>query len=61
MIGIYHSHTKTVAYPSKKDCELAFYPEVNYVIISLENFDNPTFRVFKIKENKIEEEKIFIE
>ena len=61
MIGIYHSHSKTKAYPSKKDCDLAFYPEVSYVIISLENFNNPIIRAFRIIEQKnIEEEKIFI-
>ena len=60
MIGIYHSHTKTEAYPSKRDCELAFYPEVNYVIISLQDFDNPEIHTYKIIEDKIEEQKIEI-
>jgi len=61
MLGIYHSHSKSLAYPSQRDCEMAFYPEVSYVIISLRNFNNPDIRAFKIIEGKIEEEKIVIE
>ena len=34
MVGIYHSHPNSEAYPSARDVELAFYPEVLYVIIS---------------------------
>ncbi|MEK6646495.1 MAG: M67 family metallopeptidase [Candidatus Firestonebacteria bacterium] len=60
MIGIYHSHTKTEAYPSKRDCELAFYSEVNYAIISLQNFDNPEIHTFKITDSIIEEENVEI-
>ncbi|MCM8768049.1 MAG: Mov34/MPN/PAD-1 family protein [Candidatus Omnitrophica bacterium] len=60
MIGIYHSHSNTPAYPSQRDCELAFYPEVDYVIISLKDFDCPEIRSFKIIEGKIKEEKIII-
>ncbi|MGH7371247.1 MAG: M67 family metallopeptidase, partial [Candidatus Methylomirabilales bacterium] len=30
LVGIYHSHTHTEAYPSKTDVELAFYPEALY-------------------------------
>lgn len=60
MLGIYHSHSYSPAYPSWRDCEMAFYPEVDYVIISLKDFNNPEVRAFKIKENKIEEEKIII-
>jgi len=56
MIGIYHSHVESPAYPSAHDVELAFYPEVSYVIISLKDKDNPSVRSFKIKDNKISEE-----
>ena len=60
MIGIYHSHTGTPAYPSPRDCEMAFYPESSYVIVSLQDFNNPYVRAFKIIENKIEKEIIAI-
>jgi len=58
MIAIYHSHIDSPAHPSAKDLELAFYPEAIYIIISLQDFDNPHIQGFKIIENKIEEEKI---
>jgi proteasome lid subunit RPN8/RPN11 len=35
LIGIYHSHTKSPAYPSRTDAEQAFWPEAVYVIVSL--------------------------
>lgn len=60
MIGIYHSHAHVSAYPSQRDCELAFYPEVSYVIISLQTFNKPDIRSFRIIENKIEEEKLIV-
>ena len=60
MLGIYHSHSTVSAYPSSRDVELAYYPEADYVIISLKNFDTPEVRAFKIIEGKIEEEKIVV-
>jgi proteasome lid subunit RPN8/RPN11 len=60
MIGIYHSHPQSEPYPSAKDISLAFYPEVSYVIISLK-YKEPSVKSFKIKEGKVEEEKIEIE
>lgn len=61
MLGIYHSHVCSHAYPSVRDVELAFYPEVSYVIVSLEDKDNPRVRSFRIKEGKIVEEEVSIE
>jgi proteasome lid subunit RPN8/RPN11 len=58
MYGIYHSHPRTLAYPSEKDIKLALYPEVLYFIISLQNFDNPVIKAFWIKNGKIKEEEI---
>ena len=60
MMGIYHSHVKSQAYPSSEDVELAFYPEVSYMILSLQDLNNPVIRSFKIKEGKISEEEIKI-
>lgn len=56
-IGIYHSHPETNAYPSAHDVELAYYPEVSYLIISLKDIENPEVRSFRITEGRIEEEK----
>ncbi len=61
MIGIYHSHIASEAYPSSHDVELALYPEVSYVIISIKNKKNPSVRSFKIVEGKISEEELKIE
>ena len=35
MMGIYHSHPQSSAYPSKSDVELAFYSDAVYFIVSL--------------------------
>jgi proteasome lid subunit RPN8/RPN11 len=60
MIGIYHSHVASDAYPSTHDVELAYYPEVSYVIVSLRNKGNPRIRSFRIIEGNIEEEELKI-
>ena len=61
MVGIYHSHLETDAYPSAHDVELAYYPEVSYVIVSIKDRNNPSIRSFKIIEGKINEEELIIE
>lgn len=58
MLGIYHSHVASRAYPSQRDVELAFYQDASYLIVSLEKMDSPDIRSFKIKSGKIEEEPI---
>ena len=58
MVGIYHSHTESEAYPSARDLELAFYPDAYYIIISLKDNKNPSIRAFRIVEGKISEEEI---
>lgn len=35
LMGIYHSHPRSPAYPSPTDVEQAYYPEAAYFIISL--------------------------
>ena len=51
LLGIYHSHPRTAAYPSPTDIELAFYPEAFYFIISLEA--KTELRAFKIEESAV--------
>lgn len=60
LIGIYHSHTHTEAYPSKTDLELAFYPEALYFIVSLQKADAPVIRAFRIVDGEIDEEEAII-
>lgn len=54
MISIYHSHPNSPARPSKKDIEMAFYEDVNYIIISLQN-KIPVIKAFKIINNEFSE------
>ena len=58
--GIYHSHTHSQAYPSETDRRQAFYPEARYLILSLENRDEPQLRGFRIVEGEITEEDVDI-
>lgn len=60
MLAIFHSHIDVEAYPSKKDVELAYYPESSYIIISLSNQKTPQVRSFRIVEGKISEEELKI-
>ena len=46
LMGIYHSHPRTPAYPSASDVGMAFYPEAVYFIISLDpRIDLRAFRI----------------
>jgi [CysO sulfur-carrier protein]-S-L-cysteine hydrolase len=53
MIAIYHSHPHSIPYPSETDVKLAFYPEVSWIIISLNERDNPVAKAFRIKKEAI--------
>ncbi len=53
--GIYHSHPHSPAYPSATDVRLAFYPDVHYLIISLEVKEKPEVRGFQIVDETITE------
>ena len=52
LLGVYHSHPRTPAYPSSADVEMAFYPEAVYFIISLE--PRVELRAFRILDSEIE-------
>lgn len=60
MLGIYHSHVASGAYPSSHDVGLALYPETSYVIVSLKDKKAPLARSFKIADGKITEEELKI-
>lgn len=56
VVGIYHSHTKTAAYPSQTDINLATgWPDSVYFIVSLENPDEPYVRGFNIRDGQVED------
>jgi len=58
MVGIYHSHTHTIPFPSETDVKLAFYPEVLSVIISLKEEKNPLVKAFRVQKDAIYPEEI---
>ncbi len=57
-LAIYHSHTASEAFPSPTDVRLAFWPEAYYVLVSLQNAQEPAVRAFRILEGVVSEEEI---
>ncbi len=55
LLGIYHSHPTSPAYPSLTDLSMACYPEAVYVIVSLMKSDAPTLRAFRIVDREVSE------
>jgi proteasome lid subunit RPN8/RPN11 len=63
LLAIYHSHTRSEAYPSDTDVRIAggtaaLWPDVRYVLVSLMDEDNPQVRLFSITEGAITEEQL---
>jgi proteasome lid subunit RPN8/RPN11 len=55
LVGIFHSHTATEAYPSRTDVQLAAYPDAAYLILSLADLQAPTLRAFWIRDGRVAE------
>jgi [CysO sulfur-carrier protein]-S-L-cysteine hydrolase len=53
LVGIYHSHVSSPAYPSRTDAEQAFWPEAVYVIVSLAG--QPEMRGYRISDMTVSE------
>jgi proteasome lid subunit RPN8/RPN11 len=54
LLAIYHSHTKSAAYPSQTDVNQAVaWPEQVYVIVSLADPDAPDVKAYWLKDLKI--------
>jgi proteasome lid subunit RPN8/RPN11 len=54
LLAIYHSHTKSAAYPSQTDVNQAVaWPEQIYVIVSLADEDAPDVKAYLFKDLKI--------
>ena len=58
LLAIYHSHTRSAAYPSTTDVELAFFAEPLYVIVSLQNENTPVISAFHLERSAAEGEQI---
>jgi [CysO sulfur-carrier protein]-S-L-cysteine hydrolase len=61
----YHSHTHSEAYPSKTDRDqskrvVLFYPDVRFLILSVEQRDDPVLRSFFLRDGEVTEEELTI-
>jgi proteasome lid subunit RPN8/RPN11 len=55
-LAVYHSHTRSEAYPSPTDVRLARnWPDPYYVLVSLQDEDAPVVRAFRIQDGEISE------
>ena len=55
LVGIYHSHTGSEAYPSSTDVRLAYYPDTAYVIVTLLDRSCPVVKGYRIKNDSVKE------
>ena len=60
MLAIYHSHTATPAYPSPTDVRLATYPDVTYLLVSLQDAAHPDVKGYRIVDGVIAPEELRI-
>ena len=59
IVGFYHSHVRSQAYPSQTDLnEASEWPESLHLICSLEHRDDPDIRAFRLHGTQIEEVEI---
>ena len=56
MIGIYHSHTASPAYPSSVDVSLAISPDISYVLVSLKASARPEVKSYRIRDGVVSAE-----
>lgn len=54
IVGVWHSHTHTDAYPSATDVRQAVDPKWIYVLVSLRDSE-PTLRAYRIRDGEIAE------
>ena len=52
LLAIYHSHTRSPAFPSRTDVELALWPDAAYLIVSLKDAA-PDLKAFTIRDGRI--------
>ena len=58
LLGIFHTHTHSQAYPSETDLKQAFYPEATYLVMSLSDRSNPVLRGFTMQDGEIAEREV---
>ncbi len=60
LLGVYHSHTHTDAYPSPTDVASAPDPGWHYILVSLRDSE-PAVRSYRIEDGKIREEPVVLQ
>jgi [CysO sulfur-carrier protein]-S-L-cysteine hydrolase len=61
LLAIYHSHTKSAAYPSQTDVNQAVaWPEQIYLIVSLADEDAPSVKGYLLKDLRIADAEITV-
>jgi proteasome lid subunit RPN8/RPN11 len=55
--AIYHSHTRSDPYPSQTDINLAFYPDVLYLIVGVAG-EQPLVRAYSIRDGDVTESEL---
>jgi [CysO sulfur-carrier protein]-S-L-cysteine hydrolase len=62
LLAIYHSHTKSAAYPSQTDVNQAVnWPDAVYVIVSLQEPDAPDVKGYWLKDMAIADAELVVE
>jgi [CysO sulfur-carrier protein]-S-L-cysteine hydrolase len=62
LLAIYHSHTKSAAYPSQTDVNQAVaWPDPIWVIVSLQDPDSPDVKGYRLKDLKIADAELVVE
>ena len=62
LVAIYHSHTRSAAKPSQTDINLATnWPDPMWIIVSLEDSENPDVKGFWIREGKVSDAELVVE
>ena len=52
IIGNFHSHPESPSRPSEEDKRLAYDPNIEYLILSLQEADHPVLKAFGIDKDK---------
>ena len=60
ILGFYHSHTNSPAYPSATDVRLATWPDAYYLLVSLLDKSAPEIRLFSILDGEVSEKQVDI-
>ena len=55
LVGVFHSHTHSPAYPSPTDVALAADPDWLYVLVGMEEMHTLSVRGFRIRDHRITE------